>query len=160
MSFLEVSKKISLTRDVTQEELKQALLNRIRRALDIGVLKEEDAGFYIEGTTGGVDSFMRHAQANLHVNVTKDRGVARITVHGSSQLAKSLWISYTGLFLIILLAGLLPGSIETSGESSGAADALVFLIFGIFIFFDIQNKLLEPRKLLQAALDSLEVEFG
>jgi hypothetical protein len=160
MAFIEASKKITLARAVSQDDLKQALLVRLRRAFDVDVLKEEDGGFYVEGTTGGVKSMTRHARAELTVSLLQDKETARVLVHGSTRLATSLLVSYTVLFLVVLLAGLLPGSLETSGESSGAGDALVFLIFGIFIFFDIQNKLLEPKALLQAALDSLEVEFG
>lgn len=80
-------------------------------------------------------------------------------MYGYTQAAKSLLFCYSFLFFLVLMTGLLPGSVE-SGEGSGAMDALVFLIFGIFIFFDINKRLVEAQEYLKAVLDSLETEFG
>jgi hypothetical protein len=59
-----------------------------------------------------------------------------------------------------MLVGLLPGSIDTNGETSGALDTLVLMIFGIFLFFDVTKKIEEPKDSILSILDSLETEFG
>jgi hypothetical protein len=160
MKYLEVSKKITVSGDTSEQDLKQAVLERLRRGFKISHLDESDGSFKFRGTTGGARSVVRHAGVNLDVQIRKKGNVARVFVYGYCSMAKSLLISYSFLFLMVLVAGLLPGSIETGGETSGAIDALVFLIFGIFIFYDINQKLLEPGENIQSALQSLETEFG
>ncbi len=160
MKYLEVSKKINLTEAVSQEQLKQALIARLRRAFDVSDLREQEGSFHLRATTGGPARVMRHARVDLDVTVTKTKDAARVMVNGYSQVARSLIVSYCFLFLLVLLTGLLPGSISTSGEDSGAMDAMVFLVFGIFIFYDISKKLCEPKDHLQAILDSLATEYG
>ena len=103
---------------------------------------------------------VRHAQVDVDVRVVKNQEKVRVLVNGYSNVSKSLLVSYTMLFLMVLLAGLLPGSIETNGAESGAMDALVFVFFGIFIFYDINKKMSEPCEQIRAALDSLDTEFG
>lgn len=160
MKYLEVSKKIKLTQPVTQEELKQAVIARLRRAFEISELREQQTSIHIGATTGGLGRMMRSARVDLDISVVKTGETARITANGYAQVAKSLIFSYCFLFLLVLLTGLLPGSVATSGEDSNALDALVFLIFGIFIFYDINRKLGEPAEYLQSVLDSLDTEFG
>lgn len=160
MKYIEVSKRINITREASQEDLKQALLARLRRAFLVEQLKERDSKFHLEGSSGGNITFIRNARISIDIDITKNHDIGRIFIHGYSKVAKSLLVLYTALFVFILLLGLAPGSIETSGESSGAADALVFLIFGIFIFYDLNKKLDEPLEYLRAALDSLDTEFG
>lgn len=161
MQYIEVSKKINFSKDITVDQLKKILIERLRRSFNIGKLKENKDGFHLEGTTGGgPGNLVRYAHVSVDANIIQDGETARILLHGHSDMARSLLVSYTVLFLFLLFLGLAPGSIETGGEKSGAMDALVFLIFGIFIFYDINNKLTEPKAHLQTALDSLEVEFG
>lgn len=160
MKNIEASKRISLTRNVTEEDLKQSMLERFKRAFDVENVTENDKGFNIEGTTGGADSITRHARIDLNVRIIKQNEICRILVSGYSKMARSLLITYILLFFSVLLVGLLPGSIETSGENSGAMDALVLLLFGIFIFYDINKKIEEPRTYLTDILDSLETEYG
>ncbi len=160
MKHIEASKKIRLTRDISEEDLKQSLLERLRRAFDIDTMTENQKGFYIEGTTGGTDNITRHARLRLNVQIAKHNEMARIIMFGSSKMARSLLITYTVLFFLVLLAGLLPGSIETNGEDSNALDALVLLLFGIFIFYDISRKIAEPREYLDSILLSMDTEFG
>lgn len=160
MKYIEVSRKIKLTREASQDDLKKALLTRLRRAFDVDALSESTEGFHLEATTGGPNTITRHARLSVDVNISKSQENARIIIHGHMKAAMSLLVSYTVLFMVVLFAGLLPGSIETSGERSGALDALVFLFFGIFIFYDVQRKVTEPREYLESALDSLDVEFG
>ncbi len=160
MKYIDVSQKIHLTKEAEQEDVKQALLTRMRRAFKVDTLTEKDTGFHLVGTTGGPKGLVRHANVDIDVSVIKSQEKIRVLVNGYSDTSRSLLISYTSLFLLVLFTGLLPGSIETSGAESGAADALVFVFFGIFIFYDINKKLAEPGDHIRAALDSLDVEFG
>ena len=160
MKHLEVSQRIKLTREASEDDLKQGLIERLRRAFDIDSLTENDAGFRVQGTTGGPESITRHARVDLSVKIIKQNEMARVIIHGHSKMARSLLITYVTLFFVVLVVGLLPGSIETSGETSGAMDALVLMVFGIFIFYDINKKIEEPLSSLTAMLQSLETEFG
>lgn len=160
MKHIEASKRIRLTRDVTAEDMKQSMLERLKRAFDIENCTENDKGFHVEGTTGGPDNITRHARIDLNVQIIKQNEICRIMISGYSKMARSLLITYILLFFSVLIVGLLPGSIETSGEDSGAMDALVLLLFGIFIFYDINKKIEEPKTYLSDILDTLETEFG
>lgn len=160
MKYLEVSKKIALTKKATQTDIKNAFLERLEKAFKVENVNKSKSGFSLIGKTGGCKSVIRHARVNVDVKVIVDKGAAKVLVTGHSKMACSLFFSYTALFFLVLVAGLLPGSIETSGENSGAMDALVLMIFGIFIFYDINKKVSEPEKYLEAALKSLDVEYG
>jgi hypothetical protein len=160
MKHIEASKRIRLTRDVSESDLKRALTERLKRAFDVENITENDKGFHIEGTTGGTDSISRHARVDLNIQLYKQNEICRVMIHGYSKMARSLLISYSVLFFVVLMVGLLPGSIETNGADSGAMDAFVLLVFGIFIFYDINNKIAEPKESLASILESLETEFG
>ncbi len=159
MKYFEVSRKILLSRDVTEKSIGEALAARIGNAINVTNARERGNGFQITGTTGSPGAMVRHARVDLAASIAKDKGVARIVINGHSRIAASLLAAYSFLFAMVLLAGLLPGSIA-SGEDSGPMDAMVFLVFGIFIFYDINKKLVEPKEHLQSALDSLDTEFG
>lgn len=160
MKHIEVSQRIRLTREVNEEDLKQGLIERIRRCFEIDSITENDEGFRVKGTTGGAESITRSARIDIQVRIIKQNEIARIIITGDSKTARSLLIWYVGLFFTVLLVGLLPGSIETSGEDSGALDALVLLLFGIFIFYDMNKKIEEPKAYLTSMLQSMETEFG
>ncbi len=160
MKYIEVSKKISLTKKASQEDIKKALIERIERAFKVEKMKKTKSGFHCVGKTGALNGLVRHARVGIDAQVIKNQDTVRVIINAQSEMAKSLLVSYTALFFLVLMAGLLPGSIETNGESSGALDALVFMIFGIFIFFDINKKLCEPKQYLEAVLASLDVEYG
>jgi hypothetical protein len=160
MCYLEVSKKIKLTREITQEDLKNALITRLRRAFVIDSIREDAAGFQMQGSTVGFKSLSRHTKVDLNIQIAKTNENARIIIFGHSHTPLSLLITYSLLFLAVLLVGLLPGSLETGGDTSGPADVLVLTIFGLFIFYDINKKLDVPKESLEAALQSLETEFG
>tara|TARA_B100002003_G_C14019709_1_gene491784 strand:- start:148 stop:630 length:483 start_codon:yes stop_codon:yes gene_type:complete len=160
MKHIEASRRIKLTRDVTEDDLKKALTERLKRAFEMESFTENDRGFHIEGTTGGADNVTRHARVDLNVQLVKQNEICRIMIYGYSKMARSLLITYSVLFFLVLLVGLLPGSIETSGEDSGAMDALVLLIFGIFIFYDVNKKIEDPKGHLESILMSMETEFG
>lgn len=160
MKHIEVSRRIKLTRDVTEDDLKQSLIERLRRCFDVDSITEVDGGFRIKCASGGADSITRSASVDLNVKINKQNEIARIIICGTTKTARSLMIWYVGLFVMVLLVGLLPGSIETSADTSDASDALVLLLFGAFIFYDISKKVDEPQQAVEAILKSLDTEFG
>ena len=160
MKNIEVSKRIKLTRDVNEEDLRQGLMDRMRRSFEVDSITETENGFRVKCATGGPESITRSARVDLNVRIIKQNEIARIIMHGTSNTARSLMIWYVGLFLAVLLVGLLPGSIETNGVDSDAFDTLVLMLFGVFIFYDINKKIDEPHAYLNAILKSLETEFG
>ncbi|MFN3700558.1 MAG: hypothetical protein ACK4VI_03440 [Alphaproteobacteria bacterium] len=160
MKYIEVSKRVRLTRDVSEDDLIKVMTERLHRAFDVSNIKENDKGFNLQGTSGGGGKMMRHAAVDLNVQVVKQNEICRIMVCGTSKMSKSLVLVYSTLFFLVMLVGLLPGSIDTNGETSGALDTLVLLIFGIFLFFDVNKKIEEPKDSILSILDSLETEFG
>ncbi|MCB9987884.1 MAG: hypothetical protein H6868_00965 [Rhodospirillales bacterium] len=160
MKHIEVSKKINLSQKIEADSLKEILIERLAHALDIEVVSGEGAQFKLTGTTGSPAGIARHARLDLDVSVKLDDAVARIIISGFARPARSLTLLYSTLFFFLLLVGLLPGFVETSAENSGPVDALVFLIFGIYIVMDVNKKLSEPKELLESALESLDTTFG
>ncbi len=159
MKYIEISKQLHLSEETPDGILKHALLQRIQRGFKIDTLQEHANGFHIVGTTGGARSMVRNVRAGVDVSFINKGNRVGVLIHGYSRVAQSLMVAYTVLFLMIMIVGLLPGFVETD-DTSTAADALVFLIFGIFIFYDIDKKLQEPKEYIEAALDSLSVEFA
>lgn len=159
MKHIEVSRKISLAKKVSVEELKKALTERLEKIIEIEQVSDENGNFRIKGTSGTPASITRHAKVDLGVDITTEDDVARIVVSGYARAAKSLIIFYSFFFLLFLLVGLLPGAVN-SGPESNAIDVLVFLIFGIFIILDTNKKLSEPKEFLESALQTLDTEFG
>lgn len=160
MKYIEVAQKITLAESGSGPAMQEGLLEHLRRAFDIDVLTEKDSGFYFEGTTGGHESLTRHARVCADVHIKTDKKTSRIIISGYSKPAISLTILYSFLFFVLLLLGLAPGSIETGYDTSGPGDALVFLIFGIFIFYDIKAKLAEPAEHFKSVLEALDVAYG
>lgn len=160
MKHIEVSRKISLQKPVAPEDMKRTLVERLEKTVEIELLGEDHNKFRVIGTTGSPAGLTRHAKLDLDVDIKFEDNAARIIVAGYSRPAKSLTILYWCMFLTVLLVGLLPGSIETSADTSGAMDVLVLLIFGIFIVMDVNKKMVEPREFLEAALQSLDTTFG
>ncbi len=159
MKYIEVSRKINLEKKVTPADLKKALVDRLDKIIEIENVSDGEIEFKVTGTTGAPSSITRHARIELDVEIHFENKLARIIISGSARAARSMSLFYCFLFLMFLLVGLLPGSIE-SGPDSGPIDVLVFLIFGIFIIYDINKKLEEPKGVLEAALQSLDTEFG
>jgi hypothetical protein len=159
MKHIEVSRKICLGKMVETVHLKKALVERLERVIEIEEVSDGEEKFTLKGTTGTPASITRHAAVDFHVDIVNENKVARILISGYARTARSLMIFYSFFFLLFLLVGLLPGSIE-SGPDSDAIDVLVFLIFGIFIIFDTNRKLSEPKDFLEDALQSLDTEFG
>lgn len=160
MKHIEVSRKIVLQRPASPADFKQALIERLQKAIQIESLGEGESKFRLTGTTGSPASLTRNATVDLDVDLTFDAQDARIIISGYTRPARSLSVLYWAMFFLVLLVGLLPGSIETSADTSDSMDVLVLLIFGIFIVFDVNKKLAEPRDFLETALDSLETTYG
>ncbi len=162
MKHIEVSRKIILARAVPPEDLKTALVDSLVKTTDLETVTDGIDSFTVKGTTGSPASITRHARIGFDVSIAyneKDK-IARIIISGYAKAARSLVVLYSFAFFLLLMVGLLPGFIETSAETSGAIDALFFLIFGIFIVFDVNNKLMTTREYLETALDSLDTTFG
>ena len=160
MKHIEVSRKITLTRPASADDVKRRLIERLEKTIEIDSLGEGLDKFRVTGTTGSPASLTRNARLDLDVEITLDGNVARIVISGYSRPAKSLSYLYWAMFFVVLLVGLLPGSIETSADTSDSMDVMVLLVFGIFIVFDVNKKMAEPREFLDTALSSLETTFG
>jgi len=160
MKHIEVSRKIMLTRPASADDVKRRLVERLEKTIEIDSLGEGVDKFRVTGTTGSPASLTRNARLDLDVEITLDGNVARIVISGFSRPAKSLSYLYWIMFFLVLLVGLLPGSIETSADTSDSMDVMVLLVFGMFIVFDVNKKMAEPRDFLDTALSSLETTFG
>lgn len=160
MKYIEVSKKINLTKNATQSDLTNALQERLGRSFKMRKVTEYKSGFQAEAVTQGPGGMIGHACMDLNVQIKKEKDTARIEIHGGSRMAGSLLFMYITMFVLVLLMGLMPGAFETSAETSEAADVLIFLLVGVFVFFDLEKKTSAPKEYLESALASLETEFG
>ena len=162
MKHIEVSKKITLDRPVSAEDFKETLVDYLEKKIEIEHISGNTGNFSIQGATGAPSSLTRHAQidVNIHIRHESEGKVARVIMSGYVRPARSLIFFYSFAFVLLLLVGLLPGFVSTSAETSGAVDALFFLIFGIFIVQDINAKMVAPREYLETVLESLNTTFG
>jgi len=160
MKHLAVSRKIELKKEATLQNVRELLIERLEKTIEIKSISDGDSEFTLNGTTGSPASMTRHAKLDLNVTIKMDKNVARILISGYARVAFSLILLYMFLFSIILLVGLLPGFISTNADESDALDALFFLILGIFVMFDVNKKLSEPKDDIEAALESLDTTFG
>ena len=160
MKHLTVSRKIDLKRKAEAKDIRDALIERLEKTVEIRSISDGEDEFTLQGTTGSPASMTRHAKLDLNVKIDMDKDAARILISGYSRVAISMVVLYLFLFSIILLVGLLPGFIETDAEKSNAMDALFFLILGIFVMVDVNKKLADPRDDLEAVLESIDTTFG
>jgi hypothetical protein len=160
MSYLEVSKKISLAKAIKPEDIKQILVHRLGKAYVISSISDNANEFSVSASTGPVGSFSRHTKLKLDVQIESEGKICRILVSGKCSISKSLLLYYFIAFIALLMAGLLPGSIETGFDQSDALDALVFLIFGVFLSIDINRKLREPKEFIETILESINTLYG
>lgn len=160
MKYIDVSRRFKLTREAGVDDIKSSLVESLRGGFDVDKIDDTGDKIHVEATTGGCDSINRHARVTLEIKVLKQQEYVRLLVRGTSGMARSLVITYVALFVLVLLVGLLPGSIETNGIDSNASDTLVLMLFGFFIFYDINKKVGEPAEYLESILQSLETEFG
>src|SRR5690606_22914107 len=122
-------------------DFKRALIERLEKAIQIDTIGDGEGKFRITGTTGSPASLTRNTNVDLDVDIAFDAQDVRIIISGYTRPARSLSILYWAMFFLVLLVGLLPGSIETSADTSDSMDVLVLLIFGIFIVFDVNKKM-------------------
>lgn len=155
MKYIEVSRKIEGHSDAQVGDVKELLIDKLDRIIDIENVTENLEKFKVVGTTGTPSGFSRHSRIDLDVEIIKQDRTFKILIAGQTRIATSLAITYMLLVIAVLVIGLLPGSIE-SGEDSGAADALVFLFIGMYIIFDMKSKQEEPKGMLEDVLQSLD----
>lgn len=160
MKHLVASRKIELKKETTLQEIRALFIERLEKTIEISNITDGDTEFTISGTTGSPASMTRFAKLDLNVTINMDKDAARILISGYARVAFSMILLYMFLFGIILLVGLLPGFVSTNAESSSALDALFFLILGIFVMYDVNKKLSDPKENLDAILESLETTFG
>lgn len=159
MQFIEQSQKIRLTKDVSLEEIKARLLDRLHSGFQVVKAEEKDNEVLINAFSTGAQSWIKNTAFTVTIRLEKTQEVVRVIVSGKARVATSLALFYSLLFMFVLLAGLLPGAIETSADS-GAGDVLIFVIFGLFIFYDTHKKLQEPAEYIDSILQSLDTEYG
>lgn len=154
MKHIETSKLVVLPHSVETAVIKKSLVERMRGA------------FHVETVGEGVESFSLAMMAKeipcrcvLDVLVKTDGARARIMISGKVALNSSAKVFYALGILALLVLGLFPGLISTSG-SGGALDFLVFLFLGIFILYDTHKKQAEAEILLDRILSSVQTEFG
>lgn len=159
MKHIQYGESFALKKNTTEDILKAQLKKRLESVFIIRKLKEDGGSSTLEITSGGQSSFVRHAAITARVDLMVEDGKARIVVTAAAKPATSLSAFYAlGLFIVLML-GLLPGSLNTSWDEAGAADAIIFLVIGAYIVYDIETKLNEACRLLGDVLHSLRVEF-
>lgn len=159
MAHIEVSRKIELGKKVDTADIKNALVERLEKILEIENISDGLEVFKVIGTTGSDTSLTRHARISIDIEIECEAKLARVMISGRSEVAKSLISFYGFALIVILLVGLLPGSVNT-GVDGGAMDALVFLLVGFFMVYDMSRKLEEPANVLSSILETLDTQFG
>lgn len=158
------SKRILIKPDQSLDDVKEFLKTTLGTTMDLTEVGPGTEQFTVQGTTGSLFDFIRRAHTSAEYTMmaedTKNGRELRIMVSGSSSITYSLITVYLVLFLFIMAVGLLPGSIETSGEESDAIDALVFLLIGLYIKLDIDRGLKDASETMESALGVIETRFG
>jgi hypothetical protein len=154
MKHIESSKLIDLSGAVESAAIKYSLVERLRNV------------FHIETVGEGIESFSLAATGKdvpchclFNVILKTDGRYARLIVDGSAEITATAKILYTLGVLALLVLGLFPGTINTTGHG-GATDLMVFLFLGIYILYDMNKKLAEPEQLLDRILRAVATEFG
>lgn len=162
-SFL-FSRKIVIDRDRDTDEVKEFLRTTLADNMDVTEMTPGEQEFMLKGSTGAVFESIRKASLNARFRIfteeTKTERELKIIVNGNTNLTWSLTITYIALFVLVLLVGMLPGSIETFGEDSTPLDALIFLLIGLYIKTDIDNSMREAESHLKQALEAVDVRYG
>ena len=154
MKYIESSKLIRLGGPAEAAAIKYSLIERVRDAFHVETVGEGDENFSL------VASGKRTPyHCTLTVLVKTDDRRARVIINGEAEVNASTKIYYGLGVLALLVLGLFPGTINTSGQGS-AMDVLVFLFLGIFVLHDIDRKLAEPELLLDRILNAVDTEFG
>jgi hypothetical protein len=154
MKHIESSKRIALAAATDAATVKYSLVERLRGAFHVETVGECTENFTVVAL--GRDTPYR---CTLHVDLKADDKYARLMVDGEAAIGASTKVSYALGVLALLILGLFPGTINTSGRGS-AIDVMVFLFLGIFVIYDINRKMMEPEALLDRVLQAVETEFG
>jgi hypothetical protein len=154
MKHIEASQLIRLTKEIDAGSIKYSLVERLRGA------------FHVETVGEGVENFVMTAEGkyvpctcSFSVLLKTEDQRARIIIDGSASICGSTKILYTLGFLALLVLGLFPGTINTTGMG-GAIDFMVFLFLGAFLVLDLNKKLSEPQELIDRILKAVDTEFG
>lgn len=159
MKHIEISRKINLSRAVTAEELKKTLMSRLENAIEVREESGNAERFHVSGSTGAPVSMTRYALVDIDATITADDSHARILLNGYVRTAPSLMILYGVLFFVLLCVGLLPGFVDTSIDGD-AGDALIFVLIGMFLVYDINRRLAEPQEHIEAMLESMDTLYS
>ena len=98
-----------------------------------------------------------HCMFNVVLKAGDKRG--RVIIDGGAEINSSTKVFYALGVLALLILGLFPGTINTTGHGS-ALDFLAFLFLGAYVISDINKKLGEPQILIDRILNAIEAEFG
>ncbi len=159
MKHIEISRKINLGRAVTAEELKKTLMSRLENVIEVQETSGNAEQFHVSGSTGAPVSMTRYAQVDIDATITTDDSHARILLNGYVRTAPSLMILYGVLFFVLLCVGLLPGFVDTSIDGD-AGDALIFVLIGMFLVYDINRRLAEPQEQIESILESMNTLYS
>lgn len=154
MKHIESSRLINLSGEVAPAAIKYSLVERMRGAFHVETVGEGEENFAI--TAAGKDV---PCTCSLNVLMKVEGKRARIIVDGVTGINASTKILYTLGVLALLVLGLFPGTINTTGKGS-AMDFMVFLFLGAFLVLDVNKKLAEPEALIDRILGSVATEFG
>jgi uncharacterized protein YhhL (DUF1145 family) len=154
MKHIESSKLINLSGAVETSAIKHSLVERMRNIFHIETIGEGLDNFSVSATGKDIPC---HCMFNVMLKT--DERYARLIVDGSAEITAAIKIIYTLGVLVLLVLGLFPGTINTTGHGS-ATDLMVFLFLGIFILYDMNKKLAEPEIMLDRILRAVATEFG
>ena len=154
MKHIESSKLIALVDAVEVSSIRYSLVERMRGAFHVETVDGEDEDFTLTAMGKGTS-----CRCMLNVFLRTDDRYARIIIDGTVEVTPSAKIIYILGILALLVLGLFPGTINTTGQG-GAMDFMVFLFLGMFVLHDANKKLEEPEQLLDRVLAAIETEFG
>jgi hypothetical protein len=154
MKHIESSKLINLSGAVETAAIKDSLVERMRNIFHIETVGEGAENFTLTAIGKDVPC---HCVFNVMLKTNEK--YARLIVDGGTKITATAKIQYALGLLALLVLGLFPGTINTTGHG-GATDLMVFLFLGIYILYDINKKLAEPELLLDRVLRSIATEFG
>ena len=160
MRQFQISENFDIKKGSDIKIVRQQFEKRLGELFDILSIDEDaDGQISIQAFSGTKCSAVNSAEMNVKCDLMVEDGKLRFMAGGSVRASRSQVILYTlGLF-IVLLIGLLPGSLNTSWEDAGAGDAAIFLIIGGYIVYDIETKLMMTEQLMRDVVAALKTEF-
>lgn len=154
MKHIEASQLVRLARDADTASIKYSLVERLRSAFYVETVGEGEENFSITASGRSIP-----CDCSFNVLLKVEPKYARIIIDGTSGVSGTTKIFYTLGFLALLILGLFPGTINTTGKG-GAMDFMVFLFLGAFLVTDMTKKLAEPQILIDRILKAVDTEFG